>query len=200
MKEETGNLFEQTDSVIVICTNGYVDLNGYADPCSETASQASQVWTGLSSHLGDSIRKEGGTCQVVMSQYTYRIPLTLVTFPTKPGRIYLSDKENIISSAVPAGDSLPLYLPGSAAYSNLNIIRHSAEELVELTNKMKWDKVYLPRVGCGSGKLKWKEVKETIKNILDDRFIVLRLPKETAKMTNEESISPLNGPTSETGF
>ena len=200
MLEQVGNLFEQKDTVIVICTDGWVNESGNAEPRSETASQASQIWPGLPSALGDNTRKEGSICQVVMTHYSSRVPLTVVSFPTKPGKIYLTNKKNLIKSAVPKGSSLSLYLPGAAAYSNLNIIRHSAEELVELTNKQKWDRVYLPRVGCGSGQLKWKAVKEIIAPILDDRFTILRLPRKTETKPKDDSIQQPNGPTLETGF
>jgi len=32
--------------------------------------------------------------------------------------------------------------------------------------------VYLPRVGCGNGKLDWKDVKPILERVLDDRFVV----------------------------
>ena len=186
MVEQTGNLFEQTNTVICVTTNGYVNASGYAEPKSETASQAYQIWPGISSSLGENIRREGSICQVVLTHYSNRIPLTVVSFPTKPGRFFQKDT------------SLP-YLPGWTGPANLDIIRHSAEELVELTTKMKWDIVYLPRVGCGSGDLKWKEVKKTISGVLDDRFIVLRLNKKQKSVKDSLAIGPA-GNTSETGF
>lgn len=38
--------------------------------------------------------------------------------------------------------------------------------------------VYLPRVGCGNGKLYWVDVKPILERYLDDRFIVVSLNKE----------------------
>lgn len=174
MLEEFGSsLFDKRRSVIVICTNGYINPSGYADLVSETALEANNLWSSLASSVGDSIRKEGSCVNLINDSAYSPFPMTVVTFPTKPGRIYLTDHENLIKEAVPKMHPLPKYLPGWVSRSNLNIIRHSAEELVELTNKKKWDKVYLPRVGCGSGKLRWPEVKLTIAPILDDRFTII---------------------------
>ena len=197
MREQNGDLFEQANAVIVICTNGYVSASGYAELKSETAIQASRIWPGLSPSLGENIRREGSICQVVMTYFSSRVPLTVVSFPTKPGKVYLTNKKNLIKSAAPKDPSLS-YLPGWTAKSNLDIIRHSAEELVDLANKMNWAIVYLPRVGCGSGELKWKQVKETIQGILDDRFVVLRLPKNKEKFKNENPLS-MDGHLLETG-
>ena len=35
--------------------------------------------------------------------------------------------------------------------------------------------LYLPRVGCGNGKLNWEDVKPILERHLDDRFIVVKL-------------------------
>lgn len=37
--------------------------------------------------------------------------------------------------------------------------------------------LYLPRVGCGNGKLDWKDVKPILERILDERFIVCDLER-----------------------
>lgn len=175
MLEEFGSsLFDKRDAAIIICTNGFVNPStGLAEMVSETGSIAASHWPSLPSLEGDAIRKEG-SCVHIASDFNYSpIPTTIVLFPTKPGRVYLEDYDNIIKEAIPKMRPLPKYLPGWACRSNLNIIRHSAEELVELTEKKKWDRVYLPRVGCGSGRLKWSEVRQVIGPMLDDRFVIV---------------------------
>ena len=63
--------------------------------------------------------------------------------------------------------------------ADTELIGTSAELLVELVDKHKLDApYYLPRVGCGNGKRKWEtEVHPVLKEILDDRFVVVELGK-----------------------
>lgn len=60
---------------------------------------------------------------------------------------------------------------------DLELLRESAERLVALVDKHKLEPpFYLPRVGCGNAKLDWdSEVEPVLKDILDDRFIVVHL-------------------------
>lgn len=57
--------------------------------------------------------------------------------------------------------------------SDLELIIASAHMLVEMANKFSWDIVVMPKPGCGLGGLDWSVVQEAIKDIFDDRFIVL---------------------------
>lgn len=57
--------------------------------------------------------------------------------------------------------------------ANLDLIVRSARELVVLTDHEGWQKVALPRPGCGAGWLSWQHVKPVIEKILDDRFVVV---------------------------
>lgn len=60
--------------------------------------------------------------------------------------------------------------------SDLALIKKSAEALVKITNDNNWKYVYLPRPGVGLGGLNWdRQVKPTIENILDDRFVICHL-------------------------
>lgn len=63
--------------------------------------------------------------------------------------------------------------------ANITLIKRSANELMNLLN---FDKriryVFLPRPGCGNGKLQWSEVRKNIEKIFDDRVIIVSFPKE----------------------
>lgn len=59
--------------------------------------------------------------------------------------------------------------------ADLKLIEQSAKDLATI---YKYNlsglptPVYLPRVGCGNGKLNWKDVKPILEKYLDDRFII----------------------------
>lgn len=54
------------------------------------------------------------------------------------------------------------------------LIMKSCSELVVYVDNLKLSKIYLPRPGCGNGKLSWEnQVKHLCQKYLDDRFIVL---------------------------
>lgn len=75
---------------------------------------------------------------------------------------YLLEEEKIIS------------FPTKYHWKNkscLNLIVFSAKRIVEIC-KDKDCVITLTRPGCGNGGLNWNEVKEVIKNVLDDRFII----------------------------
>lgn len=59
--------------------------------------------------------------------------------------------------------------------SDIELIRRSAIELVVLLKpKLGWDDVVLlPPVGCGNGRLMWKDVKRVIAPILDDHYYLV---------------------------
>ncbi|MBN2644726.1 MAG: ADP-ribose-binding protein [Desulfuromonadaceae bacterium] len=54
-----------------------------------------------------------------------------------------------------------------------SLIRRSALELRELTDRHGWHQVVLPRPGCGGGGLLWNEVRPCLEPCLDDRFLVI---------------------------
>ena len=66
--------------------------------------------------------------------------------------------------------------------SKYEVIADSAKRLADIgiswskfeqANRLNMSNIYLPRVGCGCGKLIWKDVKKILEPILDDRFIVV---------------------------
>lgn len=78
--------------------------------------------------------------------FHYDSDMALVTFPTK---------ENVRHNSI-----LPL------------IIR-STDQLVEYAEDYVWNKIVMPRPGCGLGGLKWDDVKPILEERLDDRFTVV---------------------------
>lgn len=58
--------------------------------------------------------------------------------------------------------------------ADLELIKQSAEQLLALVDKHELKPpFYLPCVGCGNGKRTWEEVEPILKEILDDRFVVV---------------------------
>jgi hypothetical protein len=54
--------------------------------------------------------------------------------------------------------------------ADLRLIERSCLELASLPYS---GTIAVPKPGCGNGKLLWKDVKEVIQPLLDDRFVVL---------------------------
>lgn len=59
--------------------------------------------------------------------------------------------------------------------ADVNLIVRSCKQLVKLVPEN--GVVYMVRPGCGAGGLHWGEVKPIIEPLLDDRFVVVELPR-----------------------
>jgi O-acetyl-ADP-ribose deacetylase (regulator of RNase III) len=57
--------------------------------------------------------------------------------------------------------------------SNIRLIERSAYELTEWVNKVEYESVLVPKIGCGLGGLTWGEVKPVLERYLDGRFIII---------------------------
>ena len=61
--------------------------------------------------------------------------------------------------------------------AELHLIEESTHSLYILVSSAmpKLEVVYLPRVGCGNGRLLWQDVKPVLEQYLDDRFVVVEV-------------------------
>ena len=61
--------------------------------------------------------------------------------------------------------------------ASLDLIRRSAGQLKAKAEFLKKFPIYIPRVGCGNGRLNWDDVKPVLAEVLDERFIVAWEPE-----------------------
>jgi hypothetical protein len=73
------------------------------------------------------------------------------------------------------GDSIVSFPVEETPWSNpdLKLIARSARELRELSDHQGWERVVVPRPGCGGGGLLWREVRSLLVAELDDRFTII---------------------------
>ena len=148
MREATGNIWMVACDAIVIPTNGDVNRHGMAVMGRGLALQAARRYPLLPKVLAHLMRKLGNH---VFDAYRPRGCAIIVTFPVKHH----------------------WHQP-----AQLDLIAQSTQELVEMANHHEYQRVTLPRVGCGNGALAWKDVRPILERYLDDRFILVSLPSE----------------------
>lgn len=147
MIEITGELWEQTNCVICITTNGVVLKNGNLVMGAGCALEAKMRFPGIDKVLGWKVNTTGNYPFYIRTEVINSTnSIDLVSFPTKHN---YRDK------------------------SDINLIRQSAIKLVELADQMNWKKIVIPKPGCGLGGLNWDDVKSELVNILDDRFYII---------------------------
>jgi len=151
---------------ICITTNGFVKKNGECVMGKGCAKQATQLMPGLPKTLGDAIAEHGNR---VISHGSHN-GMAIVTFPVKPeSELCRRDKANVVrhmQGRFNMGDKVP----GWACVADEQLIEHSAYQLVSMARIRGWNKIILPRPGCGAGELSWSTVQSILNNVLDDRF------------------------------
>ena len=167
MKEIKGNMFDHIGRADMICitTNGFVKRDGTCVMGRGCAAAAVKRWPNIATILGRRIATDGGNRIHVLTEDHNTL---IASFPVKPiSRAY--DKSKIVShirNRIKPGERIP----GWACIAELDIIRQSAYELVEIANKRGMKDVIIPRPGCGAGELSWDLVQPMLAGILDDRF------------------------------
>lgn len=155
-----GNIFllpdlEKRDAVCVT-TNGIVRKDGKAVMGAGIAKYARDMFRGVDKRLGRNIKDYGnrafslgwqpGITAPQDSAWQQAARFMLLTFPTKHDW-----KEN----------------------SDVNLIRQSCRQVMELADEYSLDTVYLPCPGCSNGHLDYaRDVRPVLTEELDDRFMV----------------------------
>jgi hypothetical protein len=65
--------------------------------------------------------------------------------------------------------------------ADLALIERSATQLVRLADKFGYENVFLPRPGCGNGRLSWPDVRPVLARTLNDRFTVVTFPPKRGR-------------------
>ncbi len=149
MKEVFGDLFELAKgSVLVITTNGMIKHTGTAVMGRGCARQAADIWPHFPRILGDAMKVHGNVvmCHPAVDLVEPFLYHAVVTFPVKHNWWEEADIE---------------------------LIRQSAEQLQALVDSEGWNCIYVPKPGCGNGKLNWDSVKPIIAKYFDDRFMIV---------------------------
>lgn len=173
MREIRGDMWkvatEDKFDAVVITTNGFVKANGEAVMGRGCAKQAAQMFPGINLELGKIIKQFGNRVYPIKSTREYDI----VAFPVKPITTYAArDIGNVVKhmqAQFKPGDRVP----GWAAVADTRIIEKSAQQLAELAEFHGWQRVIMPRPGCGAGELEWEIIKPILQKYLDDRFYVI---------------------------
>lgn len=156
MLERQGNIWDHVSEydAVVITTNGFVKKNGEAVIGSGIALEAKNRFPWFALALGKLLKAYGNhVFMVEHPEYWLHEPL-LITMPTKP-------------------EYGPNKIPGWKAKSDIMLIMFSLGQLVRLVDEIGINRILMPRPGCGSGGLKWEDVKPIIKPYLDDRFTIM---------------------------
>ena len=95
-------------------------------------------------------------------------------FPELPevlGRLLQSSGNHVH----PLGNGVVSFPVEASAWEwpDLRLIARSAQELRLLADREGWEKVLVPRPGCGGGGLDWREVRPLLEEHFDARFVIM---------------------------
>lgn len=170
MLEQRGNMFDISCDAMCITTNGFVKTNGECVMGRGIAKAIQQYLPDIPKVLGKAIQHKGNRVHLLYPHVPDTHPAVL-SFPVKPvSKVCQSHDDYVSHMRFNIGQTIP----GWACKADISIIQRSAKELVELANAHpEWQKILIPRAGCGAGELRWDSVQPILAEILDDRFIAV---------------------------
>jgi len=146
-----GDIFDlprSRNEAVCITTNGIVKKNGCAVMGAGIAKQANMSFNGLARDLGGLLLQYGNRVYDMgfRKDNVTGDWIRIITFPTK---YHWREK------------------------SDLELIKASAEQLIDICEGRGITTCYLPRPGCANGGLDWEsQVKPLLETILDDCFVI----------------------------
>lgn len=168
MKQENGNILTMFCNAVCITTNGFVKRNGECVMGRGIAKQIKSYIPQISYDLGHLINTQDNKVHLIYPE-TDTKP-AILSYPVKPiSKVCTSPNDYVSHMHFDTGS----IIPGWACKADINIIEQSAYQLLELANNHDWERIILPRVGCGAGELDWLTVEPILSDILDDRFVAV---------------------------
>ena len=155
MRTYEGDMFADflNPNAICITTNGDTNTIGSLIMGAGNAKEARSRFPGLDAELGKMVKEHGNQVHMVKIADLGGTLRTVVSLPTKH-----SFRDTT---------------------SDLMLITTSLIQLVEMTDKYKWQEVVLPQPGTSNGHLSWEtQVRPLCESFLDDRFIVCDFVRE----------------------
>lgn len=163
MREATGNLWDlvQPTEAIVITTNGDVGKNGRAVMGRGIALEAKRRVQGIDRLLADQILRYGNHAWF-LARGQLGPQFSIIFMPVKHHWHEAADPALIVRSA---REMVHLADREQAMYARANLTTGSTT--------VEWANIWMPRPGCGAGRLDWGDVKPLIAPVLDDRFVAV---------------------------
>lgn len=143
MIEERGDLWVLEADAKCITTNGYVKTNGEGVMGRGVAQQATVKLPGIARALGHTLQRSGNHVSKLAIDAE---DVDYFSFPVKHHWRDMAD---------------------------IDLIVRSARELMTVVIDAGYDRVLLPRPGCGNGQLHWPTVRRVVEPYLDDCVVVI---------------------------
>jgi O-acetyl-ADP-ribose deacetylase (regulator of RNase III) len=157
MREQKIDIFNKRvlskADAICFTSNGIITSNNRLVMGAGVAKKFKNKFSNIDYKAAKLVKENGNKCQLIGNFVTKaedkkEYQINVVAFPTK-----YHWKDN----------------------SDLDLIKKSAQELIELANHYNWKLIALPKPGCFNGNLYWPIVKKEIEKILDDRVVIVYL-------------------------